>query len=183
MPHLELEKKVGLIVVLTGDGKGKTTSALGMALRAVGHKLRVCIIQFMKGDLHSGEIDGLKWLEPLVEFHQTGKGVCGLRGNPIPYHELRANAQCAIELAQEKIHSGLFDIVILDEINSALQLKLLDLPQVLELLDAKPPDLQLVLTGRDAHPEVCSRAQTVTEMLEIKHAYLEGIGPQPGIDC
>jgi len=183
MPHLELEKKVGLIVVLTGDGKGKTTSALGMALRAVGHKLRVCIIQFMKGDLHSGEIDGLKWLEPLVEIHQAGKGVCGIRGNPIPYHEHRANAQCAIELAQEKIHSGLFDIVILDEINSALQLKLLDLPQVLEMLDAKPPDLQLVLTGRDAHPEVCSRAQTVTEMVEVKHASLQGIGPQPGIDC
>jgi cob(I)alamin adenosyltransferase len=136
----------------------------------------------MKGDLYSGEIDGLKWLAPLVEFHQTGKGFCGIQGNPYPYHEHRANAQCAIELAAEKIHADLFDIVILDEINNALKLKLVDLPQVLELLDTKPPDLQLVLTGRDAHPEVCERAQTVTEMVEVKHAYRDGIEAQQGID-
>jgi cob(I)alamin adenosyltransferase len=182
MQHLEPKKKVGLIVMLTGDGKGKTSSALGMALRAVGHKMRVCIIQFMKGDLYSGEIDGLKWLAPLVEFHQTGKGFCGIQGNQILYHEHRANAQCAIELAREKIHSGLFDVVFLDEINNALKLRLVDLPQVLELLDAKPPELHLVLTGRDAHPDVCERAQTVTEMVEVKHAYREGIEAQPGID-
>lgn len=182
MQHLELKNKVGLIVVLTGDGKGKTSSALGMALRAVGHKMRVCIIQFMKGDLYSGEIDGLKWLAPLVEFHQTGKGFYGIQGNPYPYHEHRANAQCAIELARDKIHSRHFDLVILDEINNALKLKLVDLPQVLELLDTKPPDLQLVLTGRDAHPEVIDRAQTVTQMVEIKHAYRDGIEAQQGID-
>ena len=111
MQHLETKNKVGLIVVLTGNGKGKTSSALGMALRAVGHKLRVCIIQFMKGDLYSGEIDGLKWLAPLVEFHQTGKGFCGIQGNPYPHHEHRANAQIAIEMAREKISSGLFDLV------------------------------------------------------------------------
>ena len=182
MQYLDTKKKVGLIVVLTGNGKGKTSSALGMALRAVGHRLRVCIIQFMKGDLHSGEIDGVKWLAPLVEFHQTGKGFCGIQGNKIPYHEHRANAQCAIELAGERIHSGLFEIVILDEINNALKLGLVDLPQVLELLDAKPPDLQLVLTGRDAHPDVCGRAHTVTEMVEVKHAYRNGIEAQQGID-
>jgi cob(I)alamin adenosyltransferase len=182
MQHQEPRKKVGLIVVLTGAGKGKTSSALGMALRAVGHKLRVCFIQFMKGDLYSGEIEGLKWLAPLVEFHQTGKGFCGIQGNPIPFHELRANAQCAIELAREKINSGHFDIVILDEINNALKLSLVDLPQVLELLDTKHPDLQLVLTGRDAHAEVCARANTVTEMVEVKHAYREGIEAQQGID-
>ena len=182
MQHLEPKNKVGLIVVLTGNGKGKTSSALGMALRAVGHKMRVCIIQFMKGDLYSGEIDGLKWLAPLVEFHLTGKGFCGIQGNPIPYHEHRANAQCAIELAREKIDSGLFDLVILDEINNALKLHLVDLPQVLELLDAKPPSLHLVLTGRDAHADVCARAHTVTEMVEVKHAYRDGIEPQRGID-
>lgn len=182
MQHPETKKKVGMIVVLTGNGKGKTTSALGMVLRAVGHKLRVCIIQFMKGDLYSGEIEGVKWLAPLVEFHQTGKGFCGIQGNQIPYHEHRANAQDAIELAREKIHSGHFDIVILDEINNALKLRLVDLPQVLELLDAKPPALHLVLTGLDAHPEVCVRAHTVTEMVEVKHAYRDGIEPQQGID-
>jgi cob(I)alamin adenosyltransferase len=182
MQHLEPKNKVGLIVVLTGDGKGKTTSALGMTLRAVGHKMRVCIIQFMKGDLYSGEIDGLKWLAPLVEFHLTGKGFCGIQGNTIPYHEHRANAQCAIELAGEKIRSGLFDLVILDEINNALKLRLVDLPQVLELLDSKPPDLHLVLTGRDAHPKVRARAHTVTRMVEVRHAYRSGIEAQPGID-
>jgi cob(I)alamin adenosyltransferase len=182
MPHQETKQKVGLIVVLTGNGKGKTTSAMGMALRAVGHKLRTCIIQFMKGGLVSGEIDGLKWLAPLVEFHLAGQDLCGIQGKSYPYREHRANSQCAIELAREKIHCGLFDIVILDEINDALKLDLVDLPQVLELLDAKPPDLQLVLTGRDAHAEVCRRAQTLTEMVEIKHAHRDGIEPQPGID-
>lgn len=182
MQCLEPKKKVGLVVVLTGNGKGKTSSALGMALRAVGHKLHVCIIQFMKGDLYSGEIDGVKWLAPLVEFYQTGKGFCGIQGNTIPYHEHRANAQCAIELAREKIVGGHFDLVILDEINNALKLRLVDLPQVLELLDSKPAGLQLVLTGRDADREVCARADTVTEMVEVKHAYRDGIEPQPGID-
>jgi cob(I)alamin adenosyltransferase len=182
MQHLETKTKVGLIVVLTGNGKGKTTSALGMAVRAVGHNLHVCIIQFMKGDLYSGEIEGLKWLAPLVELHQTGKGFCGIQGNPYPYHEHRANAQCAIGLAQKKINSGLFDIIILDEINNALKLNLVDLPQVLELLDAKPAHLHLVLTGRDVHPDVSARADTVTEMREIKHAYRDGIEAQQGID-
>lgn len=166
MQHPDPKNKAG-IVVLTGDGKGKTSSALGMALRAVGHKMRVCIIQFMKEDLYSGEIEGVKWLAPLVEFHPSGRGLCGMQGNPIPYHEHRANAQCAIELARAKIHSGLFGLVILDDINNALNLRLLDLPQVLELLDDKPADLQLVLTGRGAHPEVCSRAHSVTEMREV----------------
>ena len=180
--RLEPKERKGLIVVITGNGKGKTTAALGIALRACGHGMRVCIIQFMKGDLYTGEIDGLKWLHPLVEFHQTGKGFCGIRGNPYPYHEHRANAQCAIELARDRFTSGHFDIIILDEINNALKLRLVDLPQVLELIDGKPPGLHLVLTGRDAHPEVCSRAHTVTEMREVKHAYRDGIEPQPGID-
>lgn len=182
MQHLETKEKVGLIVVLTGNGKGKTTSALGMALRAVGHKMRVCVIQFMKGNRYSGETDGVKWLAPLVEFHQSGKGLCGIQGDPIPYHENRANAQCAIELARGKVSSGHYDLVILDEINNALKLGFVDLPQLLELLDAKPPALQLVLTGKDACPEVCARAHTVTEMVEVKHASREGIQPQAGID-
>jgi cob(I)alamin adenosyltransferase len=182
MQHIETRNKQGLIVVLTGNGKGKSTSAFGIALRAVGHKMRVCIIQFMKGDLYAGEIDGLKQLVPHVEHHLLGKGFCGIQGNPIPYHEHRANAQNAIDLAREKLVGGHFDILILDEINNALKLKLVDLPQVLELLDKKPPELHMVLTGRDAPPEVCARAHTVTEMREVKHAYRQGIEPQPGID-
>lgn len=179
---LEPKKKVGLILVITGYGKGKTTSALGMALRAVGYNMKVCIIHFMKGDMYSGEIDGVKRLSPNIELHLTGKGFCGIMGNPYPWKEHRANAQDAIQLAQEKILSEKFDIVILDEINNALKLKLIDLPQVLSLIDSKPPLLHLILTGRDAHPEVIQRAHTVTEVKEIKHAYREGIEPQKGID-
>jgi len=179
---LEPKEKMGLIVVLTGNGKGKTTSALGMTLRAVGHNMRVCIIYFMKGDMYSGELDGIKRLAPNVEYHLTGKGFCGLRGNPYPFAEHRANAQEAIALAKEKLTTGGFDMVILDEINNALKLKLVDLPQALELIDLKPPLTHLVLTGRDAHPEVIARAHTVTELKEIKHAYRQKIEPQKGID-
>lgn len=178
----EPKKKVGLVVVITGDGKGKTTSALGIALRAAGHNMKVCIIEFMKGDMYSGEIDGIKKLSPNVELHLTGKGFCGIMGNPYPFQEHRANAQEAIRLSEDKMLSGNYDVIILDEINNALQLKLVDLLQVLELIDKKPPLLHLVLTGRDAHPEVIKRAHTVTEMKEIKHAYRQGIEPQKGID-
>ncbi|MRR58938.1 MAG: cob(I)yrinic acid a,c-diamide adenosyltransferase [Deltaproteobacteria bacterium] len=180
--HFEPKEHRGLIVVITGNGKGKTTSALGMALRACGHGLRVCIIQFMKGDLYAGEWDGIKKLDCAIELHATGKGFCGIQGNPYPREEHRANAQDAVDLVHEKIASGSFDIIILDEINNALKLKLVDLDQILDILRNKPPLLHLILTGRDAHPEVIELADTVSEVLEIKHAYRQGIEPQPGID-
>ena len=179
-----LEPKVhkGLIVVITGDGKGKSTSALGMALRACGHGMRVCIIQFMKGDLYSGEWDGIKRMDCAIELHATGKGFCGIQGNPYPWAEHRANAQDAIDLVHEKMTAGSYDILILDEINNALKLKLIDLEQLLAILHSKPPLMHLVLTGRDAHPEVIELADTVSEIREIKHAYRKEIEPQPGID-
>ncbi|MEZ4483580.1 MAG: cob(I)yrinic acid a,c-diamide adenosyltransferase [Syntrophotaleaceae bacterium] len=171
----------GLIVVITGNGKGKTSSALGMTLRACGHGLRTCIIQFMKGDIYAGEWDGVKQLKE-VELISTGKGFCGIKGNPYPFEEHQANAQEAIRLVKEKIDSGRFDILVLDEINNALHLKLVDLEQVLEILQDKPPLLHLILTGRDAHPRVIELADTVSEVREIKHAYRKDIEPQPGID-
>ncbi len=152
-----------------------------MALRASGHGMKVCIIHFMKEDMYSGEQDAITKLAN-VETHLTGKGFCGIQGNPYPYKEHRANAQDALSLAKEKITSGVFDMVILDEINNALQLRLVDLPQVLDLIDSKPELTHLVLTGRDARPEIVERADTVTEMREIKHAYRAGIEPQRGID-
>ena len=179
---LEPKERVGLIVVITGHGKGKTTSALGIALRAVGYGMKVCIIEFIKGDMYSGEIDGIKRLSPNVELHLKGKGFYGIRGDPYPYKEHRANAQDALKLAKEKMLSEKFDILILDEINNAIQLKLVDLPQVLELIENKPLLMHLILTGRGAHPEVIKRAHTVTEMKEIKHAFRQGIEPQKGID-
>ncbi len=182
LQHLEPKEKVGLVVVITGYGKGKTTTAFGLAVRAVGHEMEVCIIQFMKGDMYAGEIDGIKQLGAQVEHHMTGKGFCGIQGNPYPFEEHRSNAQDALKLARDKMLSEKFDVLILDEINNALHLKLVDLPQVIDLIQSKPDVLHLVLTGRDAHPDVMALAHTVTEMKEIKHAYRVGIEPQKGID-
>lgn len=179
---LEPKRRQGLVVVITGNGKGKTTSAMGMALRASGHGMRTCIIQFMKGDLYTGEWDGVKRLDPLVELHATGMGFCGIQGNPYSHAEHRGSAQAAIELAKQKIASGDYGIVILDEINNALQLKLVDLDQVLDLIKGKPEQLHLVITGRSAHADVIELADTVSEVCEIKHAYQKDIEPQPGID-
>lgn len=180
--RLQPKQPRGLVVVITGNGKGKTTSAMGMVLRACGHGLRSCIIQFMKGDLYSGEWDGVKLLGGLVELHATGKGFCGIRGNPYSREEHRANAQTAIALAREKMLTGDFDVIILDEINNAVKYRLVDLDQLLALLDIRPAKLHLVLTGRHAAPEVVERADTVSEVNEIKHAYRQQIEPQPGID-
>jgi len=176
------KKPHGVVVVITGNGKGKTTSAMGMVLRASGYGMKVCIIQFMKGDIYSGEWDGVKLLGERVELHTTGMGFCGIQGNPYSREEHRAAAQAAIDLAMGKIESGDYDIVILDEINNALKLKLVDLDQVLGLVRSKPELMHMVLTGRDAHPELVELADTVSEVCEIKHAYRKDIEPQPGID-
>jgi cob(I)alamin adenosyltransferase len=136
----------------------------------------------MKGDLYAGEWDAVQKMNCPIEMIATGKGFCGIQGNPYPHREHRANAQEAIRLAREKLASGQVDLLILDEINNALHLKLVDLEQVLDLLHRKPPLVHLVLTGRDAHPQVIELADTVSEILEIKHAYRQGIEPQPGID-
>lgn len=180
--RLEPKEFRGLVVVITGHGKGKTTSALGMALRACGHGMRVCIIQFMKGDLYSGEWDGVRKLDCAVEIIPTGKGFCGIQGNPYPFREHRENAQKAVELVESKLAQGDLDLLVLDEINNALHLGLVDLEQVLNIIKKKPPRLHLVLTGRDAHPQVVELADTVSEIREIKHAFRAGLEPQPGID-
>ena len=176
------KEKKGLVVVITGYGKGKTTAALGTVVRACGHNMRICIIQFMKGDLYAGEWDGVKKMGCQVELIPTGKGFCGIQGNPYPYEEHRRNAQDAIQLAHQKMESGQFDILILDEINNALHLRLIDLEQVLEIIQHKPPQMHFILTGRDAHPQVIELADTVSEIKEVKHAYRKGIEPQPGIE-
>jgi len=180
--RLTPKEQKGLIVVITGNGKGKTTTALGIAVRACGHNLRTSIIQFMKGDIYAGEWDGIKKMNCQVELISTGKGFCGIQGNPYSYKEHRKNAQEAIQLAHEKMESGQLDILILDEINNALSLHLVDLEQVLEIIRGKPPRMHLVLTGRDVHPQVVELADTVSEIKEIKHAFRKGIDPQPGID-
>jgi len=179
---LEPEKKQGLVVVITGNGKGKTTSAMGMALRGCGHGLRTTIVQFMKGDLFSGEWEAVKQLNPQVKLYHTGKGFCGIQGNPYPHSEHRQNAQDAIALINSILDEKSCDTLILDEINNALALNLIDLQQVLDLLARRPPEMHYILTGRDAHPAIIELADTVSEVCEIKHAYRKDIEPQPGID-
>jgi len=180
--HLAPEKRVGLVVVLTGYGKGKTSSALGMAVRACGHGMKVCMLQFMKGDIFTGEWESVKKMDCDVEIVPAGMGFCGIQGNPYSHAQHREAAQLALLMAHERIASGKYDLIVLDEINNAVHLKLVDLEQVIDLIAAKPPLLHLVLTGRDAAPEVISLADTVSEVREIAHAYRKGIEPQPGVD-
>jgi cob(I)alamin adenosyltransferase len=139
------------------------------------------MIKFMKESHQAGEIEGLKWLAPLVEYHHPADREFRV-DQGIPSHEPRDNAQSAIALAREKLLEGRHDIVILDEINNALKLGMVDLPQVLGLLEIKQADTHLVFTGQDAHPDLCALAHAVTEMREIKHAMFQGIEPQPGIN-
>lgn len=180
--YLKPEKRVGLVLVITGNGKGKTSSAVGMVVRACGHGMKVSMIQFMKGDLYTGEWDGIRKLSCDVELIPTGMGFCGIQGNPFPHSAHREAAQQALRIAEEKLQSGEYDVLILDEINNALKLNLVDLEQVLHLIRIKPEMTHLILTGRDAHPEVIALADTVSEVNEIKHAYRKGIEPQPGVD-
>jgi len=178
----EPKTRQGLLVIITGNGKGKSTSALGMALRGCGHGLKTTIVQFMKGDLYSGEWDGVKRLAPLVTLYHTGKGFCGIEGNPFPHSEHRKNAQDALKLVTDILQSDDCDTLILDEVNNALHLNLVDLDQVKEILLLRPKHMHMVLTGRDAHPDLIELADTVSEVREIKHAYRKDIEPQPGID-
>jgi cob(I)alamin adenosyltransferase len=180
--RIEPKKRQGLVVIITGNGKGKTTSALGMALRGCGHGLKTTIIQFMKGDLYSGEWDAVARLAPLVKLFHTGKGFCGIEGNPYPHSEHRKNAQDALRLVHAVLAADDCDTLILDEINNALHLHLVDLDQVTAILAGKPPHMHVILTGRDAHPSLIDLADTVSEVREIKHAYRKDIEPQPGID-
>jgi cob(I)alamin adenosyltransferase len=169
----------GLIQVYTGEGKGKTTAALGLALRAAGHGLRVEIIQFLKGWPGYGELIGVAWL-PTVAIHPFGRSGWVHPAQPQPEDYERATR--ALAYARQIVTSGKADIVVLDEIDVALDYGLLDLEVVLALLDSKPPAVELILTGRNAHPEIVSRADLVTEMRKVKHPYDRGIGGRKGIE-
>lgn len=187
MPRRRLSRipdkpRKGLVVVLTGDGKGKTTSCLGMAVRAVGYGMRVAMVQFVKGSLHYGELDGAKRLAPEFELTPMGKGFVGIMGDTLPFSEHAAAAKKALAAARKKMLSGRYDILILDEVNVALKLGLIDLAEVIALIEARPGDVHLILSGRGAHEEVVRRAHLVTEMRNVKHPYEQGIEAQKGID-
>ena len=174
--------KDGLVIVYTGGGKGKTTAALGMALRAVGHNQKICIIQFIKGSWHYGELNSIKRLEPEVEFHTIGKGFVGIIDDTSPKEVHQKEAKEATRVSKEKIQSGKFNTVILDEVNYAIDLGLIDVSDVLGLIKSKPEDLNLVLTGNHARNEIIEIADLVTEMKEIKHPFKSGIKAKKGVD-
>ena len=177
----------GLTIVYTGNGKGKTSAALGAAMRALGHGWRVLIIQFFKGDwpVVYGELELAKKLYPQFEVLQLGRGFVKIMGDKKPFDEHVEAAQAALQLTRERMLSGNYDLLILDEVIYALgylDFKLLELKDVLALLKEKPPQLHLILTGRNAPPEIIEAADLVTEMGEVKHPMKKGIPAQQGID-
>jgi cob(I)alamin adenosyltransferase len=170
----------GMIQVYTGNGKGKTTAALGLACRAVGHGLKVFVIQFMKGNIAYGEIESAKKLAPYLMIKQMGRG-CLVRRDALDTEDF-TSAQEAMDLAREVLQGGEYDILILDEINIAVDLGLVKKEEVLKLMDERPSQVELVLTGRYAVPEIVAQADLVTEMREVKHYYHTGIKARDGIE-
>ena len=168
----------GYIHVYTGPGKGKTTAALGLGLRASGAGLKVHMVQFMKGRRYSE----INTIENIANFtiSQHGRDEYVSKENP---DQIDIDlAQKGFKYAKEIINNGKYDMIILDEINVAVDYNLIALKEVIKLLEGKPEKLELILTGRDAHPDIIKIADLVTEMLEIKHPYQQGITARKGID-
>jgi cob(I)alamin adenosyltransferase len=179
----------GLIVINTGPGKGKTTAALGTAIRAAGNGMRVLILQFLKGSWHYGELDAIEALgkalgsedDPSIVIRQMGRGFVKVGGAETDPEDLKMVEDAWAEAAAA-IDSGEWDLVVLDEINYAIGYKMLDPEKVAEVLRQKPEMVHVILTGRNAHPTLVELADTVTEMREVKHAYQKGILAQRGIE-
>ncbi|MDO8578094.1 MAG: cob(I)yrinic acid a,c-diamide adenosyltransferase [Dehalococcoidales bacterium] len=169
----------GLVQVITGEGKGKTSAALGSVVRAVGHGLRVAVIVFMKGDYPYGEWSVLSGL-PNVKIFRFGFRTFTDPRNVKP--EEKEQARQAMDAAREAVFGGNFDLVILDEINVATAWKLAELDKVIEIIREKPANVELILTGRYADKQLVELADMVTECLKIKHPYDKGIGARAGFD-
>ena len=169
----------GLVIVHTGKGKGKTTAAMGMALRCAGHGLKVGIVQFVKGGWTTGERAALETFGDLVVFKTMGEGFTWEtqdRARDI------AAAEKALAAAAEMIRDPAYRMVILDELNIVLRYDYLPVDAVLRLLDEKPESTHVVITGRNARPEILERADLVTEMTLVKHPFSAGVKAQPGVD-
>ncbi len=174
---MKLEK--GLVQVYTGNGKGKTSAAFGLALRATGRGLKVYIIQFIKGGFDYGELYAVKKITGLkLKAFGRGKFVSEKQ----PDKEDIDLAEQALKTAEKAVKSGKYDIVVLDEINVALNLKLIQIEKVLRLIREKPVETELVLTGRKAPKEILEAADLVTEMVEVKHPYNSGFKARKGIE-
>lgn len=175
---MKLER--GLVQVYTGNGKGKTTAALGLAFRAVGRGLKVCMVQFIKGGGQYGEHLAADRFFPELTLHQTGRDGWIVRDQLDP-EDIRI-AREALELSRIALVGEAYDLVILDEINGAAWFGLIDVEDILGLMAQKPPRVELVLTGRSADERVIAAADLVTEMAEVKHYYLMGVQARQGIE-
>jgi cob(I)alamin adenosyltransferase len=171
----------GLIIVNTGPGKGKTTAAMGTALRAVGNGMKVLMLQFLKGSWHYGELDAVQAFGDRFVMKQMGRGFVKVGGAETDPEDIKMVEE-AWTAAAEAIKSGAWDLVVLDEINYAISYKMLDPEKVAAVLREKPEMVHVILTGRNAHPTIVDLADTVTEMREVKHAYQKGIMAQRGIE-
>ena len=171
----------GLIIVNTGPGKGKTTAAMGTALRAVGNGMKVLMLQFLKGSWHYGELDAVKAFGDNFVMKQLGRGFVKVGGAETDPEDIRMVEEAWRE-SREEILSAKWDLVILDEINYAISYGMLDPEKVVEALKQKPEMVHVILTGRNAHPKIVEVADTVTEMRQVKHAYEAGILAQRGIE-
>lgn len=172
----------GLVYVLTGDGKGKTTAAFGLALRAAGHKLRTLVIQFIKGPWQSGEVAFIKRKIPEIDVYTIGKGFVGIIGDKITQKVHQQKAEEAFSFMAQKIKTKKYQILILDEINIAINLNLIDKKTLLDFIKNKPLYLTLVLTGRNADKSIIKMADMVSEIKKIKHPYDKGKLAKKGID-
>jgi len=175
-----MKLKKGLIQIYTGEGKGKTTAALGLALRALGWGLKVVMIQFVKGGTRVGEIRISKTHIPQFSIHRFRSDKKFIVGRPTI--KQRANIVKAFELAKKIVRSGRYDLVILDEICGCLSQKILDVGEVAKLLKTKPKHVEIILTGRNCPKEIIRLADLVTEMKKIKHPYDRGIIGRRGIE-
>ncbi len=171
----------GLVLIFTGAGKGKTTAALGTGFRAAGSGLRVLMLQFIKGSWHYGELDAAQKIGDTFQIRPMGRGFIKVGGAETDPEDVRLIEQCWAE-AERAIHSGDWDMIILDEINYAIGYGLLSPETLAAVLNDRPPLLHVILTGRNAHPALVAVADTGTEMNERKHAYQKGIQAQLGIE-
>jgi cob(I)alamin adenosyltransferase len=182
-PNRTKPPRQGLTLVYTGNGKGKTTAAVGLTVRAAGNRMRVFFLQFIKGQWKSGEREVLRGL-PNVDLEVTGRGftIERLRNPKIPMEDHAAAAAHGWQVAQQIVHEGEYDLVVLDEILGAVKAGLVPLEELLTLVKSKPPTLHLVLTGRGAPPELVEAADLVSEVQPIKHPLQRGIKAQRGIE-
>jgi cob(I)alamin adenosyltransferase len=176
-----MSKRQGLILINTGEGKGKSTAAMGVALRAVGSGMKVLMLQFIKGGWRTGEQEAAKLFGDRFVMRSMGRGFVGVNGAEIENEDRRLAEEAWAE-ARAAILSGAWDVVILDEINCAIDCGLLAPEPVAEALRQRPAEVHVILTGRGAHPMLIDLADTVTEMREVKHAYKKGIEAQRGIE-